>query len=171
MFLTNFIQSYYFIYNFSTKHIFVSNTTKAKTNFLGPDHTWAILSRPRSHHSKVSLFFHNPVSFACCICGIISFIHKIMLLCATHEPMLLAFTITWVCDSSKLNSHLELSPKMKPIQTWHVALWRKRLQKIERKFGYWVHTYQWKWHTEECKNKIHILNPICSKCSNTNWKF
>ena len=135
------------------------------------DHTWTVLSLPCSHHSKVSLFCHKPVSFASCICGIISFIRKIMLLCATHEPMLLALTIIWVYDSSKLNSHLELSPKTKPIQTWHVALWRKRLQKIERKFGYWVHSYQWKWHMEECKNKIPIFNPTCSKCSNTNQNF
>lgn len=135
------------------------------------DHTWTILSLPRSQHSKVSLFCHKPVSFASCICGIISFIRKIMLLYATNEPMLLALTIIWVYDSSKLNSHLELSPKTKPIQTWHVALWRKRLEKIERKFGYWVHSYQWKWHMEECNNKIPIFNPTCSKCSNTNQNF
>ena len=86
------------------------------------DHTWTILSLPRSQHSKVSLFCHKPVPFASCICGIISFIRKIMLLCATHEPMLLALTIIWVYDSSKLNSILNWVQKRSQSKhdMWHL---------------------------------------------------
>ena len=129
------------------------------------DHTWTILSLPRSQHSKVSLFCHKPVSFASCICGIISFIRKIMLLCATHEPMLLALTIIWVYDSSKLNSHLELSPKTKPIQTWHVAYEEKDSKKLKESLviGYTSISGSGIWKNVKIKflfSTLHVLNAL-----------